>query len=142
MPLKLGSPLLVHVLLRNRLGVAQPLPSEFAAKLPTGSLALRPGVTVNVERLGDVGDERADTRTATPEKLTARPTALLTDDLLGRTKMVESTQTLDCGSFDLLDCVNITRPGRYSATLQFAKESSFGAGWSQDMQFDATDAGK
>jgi hypothetical protein len=129
-------PLEVRLALRNRLGVPQQMPTQFVVKAVDGKLSMRPGMSITLKRLSDVGQMQRMPDAASQTILPLKPLATLSADLVSRQKLVESCDYFEACSFNLHDFFDITQTGRYSLQVDFTKQSGIGEGTSQEVEFD------
>lgn len=130
----LGKPVPIHLLFRNRLGVSQNIPTQWAAYSAEGKLAIRPGLSINLRRLSDTSGPREE-GTDAGSPVDGKPLAILSDRLV-ENRMVNTNNSFEAAAIDLRDCFDLTKPGRYHVQLTFSKKTGLGEGSSQQLTFE------
>ncbi len=130
-----NSPVIVQLSIRNRSGVPQSLPTQFAVKSDNGKLSIRPGMSMTLMRLPEGDDRLRETPNAgTP--VPGKPLSQISADLASRQKLVESGESYEACEFDVRDCFDLVQPGRYRLRIQFSKQSGLGEGPSAPLDIE------
>ncbi|HET6251088.1 MAG TPA: hypothetical protein VFE47_25600 [Tepidisphaeraceae bacterium] len=120
------APLLAKIVIRNRRGISQALPTQFVAKAADGKLSLRKGMKIVLTPSPDQGARGNAADASGPKSLPMKPVSSLSAEQMKQEKVLESTETLTVSEFDLRDLFDISRPGSYQLQLSFDKDSGFG----------------
>lgn len=131
-----GGPLPVSVSFYNRSGMPLEFPALLVGKSAGGNVAVRQGVTMSLNWVGDIGsqDDDEDPSLAFPLPMKALP--LLTGVAASKVKTLDLQQSGACDTFNLRDCFDITRPGIYRLKITFAPDSGLGQGESPVREFE------
>jgi hypothetical protein len=129
-----SDPLIARIRIHNRRGVPLELPSQILLTLAKNRIAIRPGITMTLYRIGESGSTQGDPKQDTP--VSARKMQPLSADQLNRHQIVESNAVLEDKDFDLRDCFDINIPGVYRLQMTLAKESGIGEGTTPEVIFE------
>jgi len=121
---RIGKPITFSVLLRNRSGLEQTVPSEYYRQQPAP--ALLAGVTIELSRLSDEAVSQELVRGKAPrgnlERLEWSALTPKSDRHFTTTdqRRLQLGESFEAGRFDLNDWFEISKPGAYKVRLAFA----------------------
>jgi hypothetical protein len=130
------APLVVQLAIHNRLGVSQDVASQLVLTLPDGKMAVRAGLKIILDRLGDAGTMQAERDPKYSVPIHPKSPQLLSAESLSKRRLLESDETMDENRLDLRNYFDGMLSGVYRLQIIISKDSGLGDGASEPVEFE------